>query len=146
LKSSYDVAIIGTGPSGIFAALELVKSKSPPSVVMFEKGPLRVYGDRNNLTCGWGGSGAYSDGKLDLTHKIGGDLVEKGYLSIAEFQELYRKRFKKEISHEKAYESYSKLLTLMKAIYKPMTKVGYKKLQERRKELGINPTNPNEKN
>lgn len=88
MKSGYDVAIIGTGPAGIFAALELMQSKSPPSVVMFEKGPLRAYGDRDNLTCGWGGSGAYSDGKLDLTHKIGGDLVEKGYLTAAEFQEL----------------------------------------------------------
>lgn len=88
MKNAYDVAIVGTGPAGIFAAFELAQSKSPPSVVMFEKGPLRAYGDRDNLTCGWGGSGAYSDGKLDLTHKIGGDLVEKEYLTVAEFQEL----------------------------------------------------------
>ncbi len=56
---------------------------------------------------------------------------------IKEFQDLYRKRFKKEISHEEAYESYSKLLGLMKAIYKPITNGGYKQLQERKKELGI---------
>lgn len=90
MENGFDVAIIGTGPAGIFAALELMQSKSPPSVVMFEKGPLRAYGDRDNLTCGWGGSGAYSDGKLDLTYKIGGDLVEKEYLTVAEFQELMR--------------------------------------------------------
>lgn len=90
MENNFDVAIIGTGPAGIFAALELMQSKSPPSVIMFEKGPLRVYGDRDNLTCGWGGSGAYSDGKLDLTYKIGGDLVEKGYLTAAKFLELMR--------------------------------------------------------
>lgn len=90
MKNYYDIAIIGTGPAGIFAALELMQSQSSPSVVMFEKGPLRAYGDRDNLTCGWGGSGAFSDGKLDLTHKIGGDLVEKRHLAVAEFLELMR--------------------------------------------------------
>lgn len=90
MVDTYDVAIVGTGPAGIFAALEFMRQKSPPRVVMFEKGPLRSYGDRNNLTCGWGGSGAYSDGKLDLTYKIGGDLIEKGFLTAAEFEGLMR--------------------------------------------------------
>ncbi len=78
-----------------------------------------------------------------------GDLCLKKMLTdedIAEFRELYRKRFNKDISYEEAYEGYSRLLILMKAIYKPMTKEGYRKLQERRKELGIKPKLNNEEN
>lgn len=56
---------------------------------------------------------------------------------IKEFQELYRKRFGKEIGYQDAYDSYMKLLTLMKAIYRPMTKEGLEKLKKRRKELGL---------
>lgn len=89
MRESFDVAIVGTGPAGTFVALELAR-KSSSSVVMFEKGPLRNFGDRHNKTCGWGGSGAYSDGKLDLTHLIGGTLVEKGYLSVPDFTDLMR--------------------------------------------------------
>ncbi len=63
---------------------------------------------------------------------------------IKKFQVLYRKRFNKEISYEKAYEMYSKLLTLIKEIYHPMTKEGYQKLQKRRKELGLPPELENE--
>lgn len=89
MKSSFDVAIVGSGPAGIFAALELAQ-RSPKSIVMFEKGKLRNFRDRDNKTCGWGGSGAFSDGKLDLTHLIGGNLVEGGFLSVAEFTDLMR--------------------------------------------------------
>ncbi len=56
---------------------------------------------------------------------------------IKEFQAVYKKHYKKEISYETAYLIYSKLLTLTKEIYSPMTKEGYKKLEERRKELGL---------
>jgi len=61
-------------------------------------------------------------------------LTEK---DVAEFQDLYRKKFGKEIGYHEAYDSYMKLLTLMKAIYRPLTKKGLEKLEKRRKELGI---------
>ena len=63
---------------------------------------------------------------------------------IKEFQAVYKKHSKKEISYELAYEMYSKLLALTKEIFSPMTKEGYKKLQERRKELGLPPDLENE--
>lgn len=56
---------------------------------------------------------------------------------ISEYQELYRKRFNKEISHEKAYEDFSKLLDLVEVIYRPMTKEGLEKLEQRKKFLGF---------
>ena len=42
--------------------------------------------------------------------------------SVKKYQELYRKRFGKEISQEKAYEEGMKLIRLMKVIYRPIKK------------------------
>mgnify|MGYP000524396196 CR=1 FL=1 len=85
MSTSYDVIIIGSGPAGIFAALELVKTGGL-SVLMIEKGsdisgrscPMVemsvpcVQCGLCSLLCGWGGAGAYSDGKLTLTSDFGG--------------------------------------------------------------------------
>ncbi len=95
MPSSYDVIIIGSGPAGIFAALELVKNTTL-KVLMIEKGsdidrracPMVessvpcVQCDLCSILCGWGGAGAYSDGKLTLTPEFGGWL--KDYLSASD--------------------------------------------------------------
>ncbi|OGW42461.1 MAG: FAD-dependent oxidoreductase [Nitrospirae bacterium GWD2_57_9] len=92
MPSSYDVIIIGSGPAGIFAALELVKDPKL-KILMIEKGgdidqrscPMVessiacVHCSLCSILCGWGGAGAYSDGKLTLTSEFGGWL--KDYLS-----------------------------------------------------------------
>jgi uncharacterized protein len=92
MPSSYDVIIIGTGPAGIFAALELINNSSL-KILMIEKGsdidrracPMVessspcVQCNLCSILCGWGGAGAYSDGKLTLTPDFGGWL--KDYLS-----------------------------------------------------------------
>ncbi len=86
---SYDVIIIGAGPAGIFAALELT-AKSKATVLIIDKGqPLekrrcKTQGEYGRclrcnpcaITCGWGGAGAFSDGKLTLTSAFGGFLDE----------------------------------------------------------------------
>lgn len=63
-----DVIIIGAGPAGLFAASELVNSGLNVSVI--ERG--RAPRERDSITYGVGGAGAFSDGKLNLTPKIGG--------------------------------------------------------------------------
>jgi uncharacterized FAD-dependent dehydrogenase len=82
---SYDVIIIGAGPAGIFAALEISK-KSSLKVLILEKGrrvdkrncligdqaPSCVNCQPCSIMCGWGGAGAFSDGKLTLTTEFGG--------------------------------------------------------------------------
>ena len=92
MPTSYDVIIIGSGPAGIFAALELVKNPDL-KILMIEKGsdirqrtcPMIelsvpcVQCSLCGILCGWGGAGAYSDGKLTLTSDFGGRLKE--YLS-----------------------------------------------------------------
>ena len=87
MKKNYDVIIIGAGPAGIFTALELTK-KGNLSILIVEKGksieqrecPMRSKGGgcHHCIPCsilsGWGGAGAFSDGKLNLSTEIGGQL------------------------------------------------------------------------
>lgn len=69
------VVIVGSGPAGMFAALEL--SLNPGiEILMFEKGPLREGRVKDNVTSGWGGAGAFSDGKLVLSTEVGGHMAE----------------------------------------------------------------------
>ena len=89
MPSTYDVIIVGSGPAGIFDALELVKN-AHLKVLMIEKGsdidrracpmvessiPCAQCG-LCGILCGWGGAGAYSDGKLTLNTDVGGWLKE----------------------------------------------------------------------
>lgn len=70
----YDVIIIGAGPAGISAALEFAKAKEL-SVCIIDRGPDIDRRDRKTgLLSGWGGAGAFSDGKLTLSPEVGGQL------------------------------------------------------------------------
>ncbi len=98
----YNVAIIGAGPAGIFAALEITKLKPDWKVVLIEKGQkiekrkclLREGYEKCptckkcGLLCGWGGAGAFSDGKLTLTPDVGGHLVD--YMSREKVEDLIK--------------------------------------------------------
>ena len=71
-----DVAIVGAGPAGLFAAWELAKETNL-KVALFDQGkPVaeRQRGDSFDLLHGMGGSGTYSDGKLNFHPEIGGNL------------------------------------------------------------------------
>lgn len=97
--SKYDCIIVGAGPAGIFCALELVRSNTGMKILMLEKGrdlPERVCPSREKkapcfgcnscaVVSGWGGAGAFSDGKLALSTDVGGMLGE--YLDRRSFEE-----------------------------------------------------------
>ena len=87
----YDVIIVGAGPGGIFSAYELVTNNSEIKVAVFEKGHLlekrkcpidgkKVKSCVGCKTCaimnGFGGAGAFSDGKYNITNQFGGNLYE----------------------------------------------------------------------
>jgi hypothetical protein len=87
----YDVIIIGAGPGGIFSAYELMKQNKNLKVAVFdagyslEKRHCPIDGDKVKTcikcpTCaimsGFGGAGAFSDGKYNITNDFGGTLYE----------------------------------------------------------------------
>jgi len=92
------VIIVGAGPAGIFSALEIAE-KTNLSILMLDRGP-----DINQRKCpasrgfkcmhcepcsvlsGWGGAGAFSDGKLNLSTEVGGWLSD--YVSTEELSRL----------------------------------------------------------
>ena len=88
---NYDVIIIGAGPGGIFAAYELMQQKPELKVAVFEAGhalskrrcPIDGEKIKSCISCkscsimsGFGGAGAFSDGKYNITNDFGGTLYE----------------------------------------------------------------------
>lgn len=87
----YDVIIVGAGPGGIFSAYELINRAQDCRVAVFEGGhPLEkrkcpIDGDKVkscigckscSIMSGFGGAGAFSDGKYNITNDFGGTLYE----------------------------------------------------------------------
>ena len=86
MNAQYDVIIVGAGPAGMFAALEFVRSKPELKIAIFEKGAIRKPGSADSIISGWGGAGAFSDGKLTLTPLVGGQLQD--FIPSEHFDEL----------------------------------------------------------
>jgi len=74
MTGKYDVIIVGGGPAGISAAYELIKLDPNLKILLTEKGPIRTIDDKKNTLFGFGGAGAFSDGKLTLSSEVGGQL------------------------------------------------------------------------
>ncbi len=87
----YDVIIIGAGPGGIFSAYELIKQRPEMKIAVFEAGhalnkrhcPIDGEKIKSCIGCkscsimsGFGGAGAFSDGKYNITNDFGGTLHE----------------------------------------------------------------------
>lgn len=95
MENKYDVIVVGAGPTGIYATYELIKKKPGIKVLLVDKGqdiysrncpilnkkikqcPLDINGESGckpscAMTSGFGGAGAYSDGKFNITSEFGG--------------------------------------------------------------------------
>lgn len=99
----YDVIIIGAGPGGIFSAYELIKRNEKLKIAVFESGyslekrrcPIDGKKVKSCVKCpvcaimsGFGGAGAFSDGKYNITNDFGGTLYE--YIGRKEALSLMR--------------------------------------------------------
>ncbi len=88
---NYDIIIIGAGPGGIFTAYELTKGNPNLKIAVFEVGnplekrhcPIDGKNIKSCVNCpscaimnGFGGAGAFSDGKYNITNQFGGTLHE----------------------------------------------------------------------
>ena len=100
---NYDVIIIGAGPGGIFSAYELVKNNTDLKIAVFESGhelknrhcPIDGKKIKSCINCkscsimsGFGGAGAFSDGKYNITNDFGGTLYE--YIGKTEALDLMK--------------------------------------------------------
>lgn len=99
----YDVIIVGAGPGGIFSSYELVKLNPNLKIAVFEAGyslekrhcPIDGEKVKSCIKCktcaimsGFGGAGAFSDGKYNITNDFGGTLYE--YIGRKEAMDLMR--------------------------------------------------------
>lgn len=88
---NYDVVIIGAGPGGIFSAYELISRNPELKIVIFESGKMLserkcpidgkkikkcINCEHCSIMSGFGGAGAFSDGKYNITNEFGGNLHE----------------------------------------------------------------------
>ena len=108
----YDVIIIGAGPGGIFAAYELMQRNPALKVAVFEAGhelskrscPIDGEKIKTCIGCkscsimsGFGGAGAFSDGKYNITNDFGGTLYEyigkKQALDLVQYVDEVNLRF-----------------------------------------------------
>ena len=105
----YDIIIVGAGPSGYMCAYELANKKPDLKILLLDRGksiyerkcpvlehkidrcPINQKGYRScypacSITCGFGGAGAYSDGKFNITTEFGGWLTD--YISPEELIDI----------------------------------------------------------
>lgn len=111
MNNQYDIIIVGAGPMGIFTAYELMLKNPDKHVLVIEQGhdiysrncpihnkkitkcPINKLGESGcypscSLTSGFGGSGAYSDGKFNITSEFGGWMTD--YLPDSEVLDLIK--------------------------------------------------------
>lgn len=111
MNKKYDCIIVGAGPCGIYCAYELRKLNNSINILLIEKGkdiysrscpilngkikqcPQDIYGNSGcfpacSMTSGFGGCGAYSDGKFNITDEFGGWM--KDYLPKEEILSLIK--------------------------------------------------------
>lgn len=65
-SNAFNIVIVGAGPAGLFAALELAKN-GIKDILIIDKGPSIDTRTSKDIMCGVGGSGSYSDGKLHFS-------------------------------------------------------------------------------
>ncbi len=119
----YDVIIVGGGPSGIFSAIGLLE-RGEGDILILEQGKDIEDRERDgdSLLHGWGGAGAFSDGKLTLSTEVGGILLE--YFSEDELLRLLNEVDERYLECGAPDEIHGDDPTAMRALEEKSKKVG----------------------
>jgi uncharacterized FAD-dependent dehydrogenase len=153
----YDTIIVGAGPTGIFAAYELTLKAPNSTILLIDKGreihkrycPIldkkltkcpTVLNDYPSchpacsITSGFGGAGAYSDGKFNITSEYGGWLTD--YLSTTEVEDLIKYVDAINLEHGANPDITDPTTDAVKAIERKGLAVGLRLLRSRIRHLG----------
>ncbi len=157
MKEFYDVILVGAGPTGIFASYELVKNNPNLNILLIDQGhdiyhrhcPILQHKieqcpmDKNlhqgckpacSITAGFGGAGAYSDGKFNITNEFGGWLNQ--YLSDSQILKLIQYVDNINLLHGAPEELTDPFTDKVKSIEQRGIAVGLKLLRSRVRHLG----------
>ena len=148
-KDYYDVAIIGCGEAGIYAGYELSLKDPSLKIGVFDKGsdiykrscPIVagqvdhcIHCDVCATMCGFGGAGAFSDGKFNFTTEFGGWLTD--YMDQKEVMDLIHYVDDVNVAHGATTEFYSTSTPEAKALAKKALEFDLHLLEARCKHLG----------
>ncbi|MCF4114960.1 MULTISPECIES: NAD(P)/FAD-dependent oxidoreductase [Dethiosulfovibrio] len=143
----YDAIIVGSGPAGIFAAMELVKTEK--KVLILDKGklikdricPIIAGKATSCINCpicsvvsGWGGAGSASDGKLTITTGFGGNLEE--YIGESALLELIESVDSTFVEHGADPNYYEPKGDMVKETIRRAASVGIKVLPAKIRHIG----------
>ena len=149
MSERYDVAIIGCGEAGIYAGYELMRRNPELKVVILEQGrdiysrscPIVAGKVRDciqckvcDTMCGFGGAGAFSDGKFNFTTAFGGWLTD--FMPAREVMDLIEYVDSINVLHGATEEMYSTDTPEAKALEKKALEFDLHLLQARVKHLG----------
>lgn len=157
MEKKYDVIIVGAGPAGIMASYEFYLKKPELKVLLIDKGQDVMYRhcpikDKKvkscpqikenhpgclpacSITSGFGGAGAYSDGKFNITSEFGGWLTD--YLDNNEVEEVIQYVDELYLKHGATLEITDPTTDKIKEIEKRGYAVGLKLLRAKVRHLG----------
>ncbi|MFC7370941.1 NAD(P)/FAD-dependent oxidoreductase [Fictibacillus iocasae] len=159
MKTNYDVIVVGAGPAGIFACYEMTEKMPHASILLVDKGhdiyarhcPILqkkiqkcppAAGRKEfagclpacSITNGFGGAGAYSDGKFNITSEFGGWMTD--YLSEEQVVELIQYVDRVNLKHGATDSITDPLTEEVRSIEKRAYAAGLKLLRARVRHLG----------
>jgi uncharacterized FAD-dependent dehydrogenase len=157
MSNSYDVVVVGAGPAGIFTCYELIMKKPDIKVILIDKGhdiynrkcpilekkaikcPVNKKGISGcypvcSITNGFGGAGAYSDGKFNITSEFGGWMTE--YLDRETVEELIEYVDSVNLKHGATVKITDPTTPMVKQIEKRALAAGLKLLRAKVRHLG----------
>ncbi len=132
----YEAIIIGAGPAGIFAALTLVDSGVKPILILEQGNDINRRKRRGgrDILCGWGGAGAFSDGKLTLSSEVGGFLGD--FISKRDLEDLLKESDTIYLKYGAPRRTYGRFSDKTEQLYARAKQVGLEFIQTEIRHIG----------